>query len=368
VTALERDLALLSGLDRYQTITWSLEGERDAAVLAIRAREKPYAPPFLMFGVGLENLSSDEFRFQIAARVLAFDLVGSGSELRVDAAIGADPSLGAALHLPLGSSPFFVSPYAVAARRSFNLILEGRTLAEYRQNRATAGLDVGVNLGRQTEVRAGASIGRLDAEERVGNPGLPDLAGTESRARLRVLHDGHDALVVPSRGVRLEASISHVFDAPEAPGFPLTDDGLTQAEVEGSTFFSIHRRNRLFVLGGAGTSFDHDPLPTEQFAMGRPFRLSAFDTGEVRGNDYLLLTTGYLREVARLPDFLGGPVFLGGWVENGSAFDDLSSARLYTHFGAGAVLETLIGPVMIAASASLDGDWRTYIAIGRVFH
>lgn len=368
VTALERDLSLLSGLDRYQTITWSLEGEGGGAVLSVRAREKPYAPPFLMLGVGLENLSSDEFRFQIAGRLLAFDVLGSGSELRVDGAMGADPSAGVALHRPLGSSPLFVSPYGVAARRSFNLILDDRTIAEYRQTRWTAGLEVGVNLGRQSEVRAGASIGHLDAEERVGNPGLPNLAGSESRALLRLLHDGHDALVVPSHGLRVEASVQHIFDAPEAPGFPRTDDDLTQAEVEGSVFFSIRRRNRVFALAGAGTSFDNDPLPTEQFALGRPFRLSAFDAGEVRGNGYLLLTTGYLREVARLPDFLGGPVFLGGWIENGSAFDDISSARLRTHLGAGAVLDTLLGPVMISASASFDGDWRTYLAIGRVFH
>jgi hypothetical protein len=178
----------------------------------------------------------------------------------VDGAIGADPSAGVALHRPLGSSPLFVAPWGLAARHSFNLILDDRTIAEYRQTRLSAGLDVGVTLGRETEVRAGASIGHLDAEERVGNPGLPDLAGTESRARLQLLHDGHDALVVPSHGLRLEASVKHVFDAPEASGFPRTDDDLTQAEVEASVFFSIRRRNRVFV-SRAQASFDNDPRP-----------------------------------------------------------------------------------------------------------
>jgi NTE family protein len=368
LSALEKDLASLTGLDRYQTITWSMVGEGDGATLAVRARDKPYAPPFFMMGVGLENLSSDEFRFQLAGRILAFDVLGSGSELRLDGAVGADPSAGVALHRPLGSSPLFLAPYGIAARRGFAVIADDAVIAEYRQTRWTAGLDLGVNLGRQTEVRVGASIGHLDTEVQVGDPGLPDLGGTESRARLRFLHDGHDNLVVPSRGQRVEASIEHVFDSPETPGFTRTNDDLTQAEVEASSFFSFRRRNRLFVLAGAGTSFETDPLPTEQFVLGRPFRLSAFSHGEVRGNDYLLLTTGYLREVARLPDFLGGPVFLGGWLENGSAFDDLSSARLSTHVGAGAFLETLLGPVMIAVGVGLDGEWRYYLAIGRIFH
>jgi NTE family protein len=352
VGALEKDLASLG----------------NAAVLSVRARDKPYAPPFLMLGVGLENVSGDDFRFQLAGRLLAFDVAGSGSELRVDGAVGSDPSVGVALHRPLGSSPLFLSPYAAGTRRTFNAFDEDRVVAEYRQSRWTAGLDLGVNLGRETEVRAGASVGHLDTEVRTGDPGLPELAGSETRARIRFLHDGHDRLVVPSRGVRAIAWVEHTFDAPESPSFPLTNDHLTQGEIEASAFFSFRRRNRVFVLGGAGTSFEGDPLPTEQFPLGRPFRLSAFNTGEVRGNDYLLLTTGYLREVARLPDFLGGPLFLGGWVENGSAFDDLSAAQLSTHVGVGVFMDTLLGPVVVGMSFGFDGEWRSYLGIGRIFH
>jgi hypothetical protein len=33
----------------------------------------------------------------------------------------------------------------------------------------------------------------------------------------------------------------------------------------------------------------------------------------------------------------------------------------------GAVLDTLVGPVIIAGSAGFDGRWRTYIGIGRIF-
>ena len=37
----------------------------------------------------LQNTTTDDFTFQLAARYLRFDLVGSGSELRVDGAVGA---------------------------------------------------------------------------------------------------------------------------------------------------------------------------------------------------------------------------------------------------------------------------------------
>ena len=107
------------------------------------------------------------------------------------------------------------------------------------------------------------------------------------------------------------------------------------------------------------------PLPTDQFALGMPFRLSAYNTGELRGPHYYVATGGYLRQVGRLPDFMGGPVFAGGWLENGDAFDKWSRAGWRTNGGVGVVMDTLVGPVMVAGSWGFDGRWRTYIGVGR---
>jgi hypothetical protein len=63
----------------------------------------------------------------------------------------------------------------------------------------------------------------------------------------------------------------------------------------------------------------------------------------------------------------GGPIFAGGWIENGSAFDDIDQARLRTNGSVGAVLDTLIGPMIVGGSVSVDGNWRYYVAVGRLF-
>jgi NTE family protein len=148
-----------------------------------------------------------------------------------------------------------------------------------------------------------------------------------------------------------------------------TSDGVTQLEAAGSWIKSLSasRRRRFFISGGGGTSFDGDPLPTEQFALGGPLRLSAFDSGEARGDHFLLATAGYLHQVFRLPDFLGGPVFLGGWTDLGSAFNSPDEAELETHFSAVVIGETLIGPIFAGTSISADGDNRFYIGIGKLF-
>ena len=104
-----------------------------------------------------------------------------------------------------------------------------------------------------------------------------------------------------------------------------------------------------------------------KFALGMPFRLGAYDAGEILGPNYYIVTGGYLRQVGRLPDFMGGPIFAGGWLENGDAFDEWSRAGWRTNGGVGLVMDTLVGPVIVAGSWGFDGRWRTYLAVGRTF-
>jgi len=121
------------------------------------------------------------------------------------------------------------------------------------------------------------------------------------------------------------------------------------------------------VYGGFGTSFGTTPLPPRQFALGSPFRLGAYDAGEIRGAHSYVAGGGYLRRIGRLPDFVGGPVFAGTWLENGDAFDKWNDATWRSNGGAGVVMDTIIGPVVLAGSWSFDGRWRTYLSVGRLF-
>jgi NTE family protein len=367
VPALERDLSALAGLDRYQGITWQMMGPPGKEGLLIRARPKAYAPPFVMLGINLENTTSSDFKFQLAARYLGFDTFGTGSELRLDLAIGSDPSLVGAVYRPIGTSGLFARGTGGLRQTTFDLVADEVVVAQYRERRIVAGGEIGMNLGRINEVSGGLTIGRLSAVVRAGDPGLPDVEGLESIAFAQYERDGQDSAVIPSRGVRTVAYTKHFLATPEVAGATLTNEGLTQAQVDFSSFWTVRRRGRLFVVAVGGTSFDGKPLPTEQFSLGRTFRLDAFSVGERRGDHILLGTVGYLRQVGRLPDFLGGPVFAGGWFENGSAFNSDSDADFHSQFGLGVVLDTLIGPVVVGTGIGFDGAWRTFMGVGRVF-
>jgi len=373
VATLETDLEELSGLDRYETILWSLRADATGQVgLIVSAIEKPYAPPFFMLGLNLENTTSDEFRVNVSGRYLRFDVLGSGSELRLDASVGNDPGLGAALYRPLFRASF-ASVYGTVTNATLNLIRDDAIVAKYGQTTSLAGMDLGVNLGRDSDLRLGATVGRLDAEVKIGDPGLPSVTGKETVGHLTWRLDTQDSNVVPSRGINGVAKFEYTFDGP-VPSLDGVEVETTRSSVdlpqlsgEASWFRRLGEPGRLFVVAGGGTSFDHAPLAIDQFSLGRPLHLGAYSVGEVRGDHYVIATVGYLRELGRMPDFLGGSVYAGTWLENGDAFDDWADATLRTHVSFGVMMDTLVGPVILGGSAGFDGRWRTYVGVGRLF-
>jgi NTE family protein len=372
VDALDKTIIELGGLDRYQSLTWEIVDEGGSHALLVKAHPKSYGPPFMMIGVSLENTTSNDFRFGLSGRYLAFDVIGSGSELRIDGGFGSDSSAAVALYRPLWNSPLFVEALAGITSGRVNVIDDDEITAAYKQTRQGFGGDIGATIGRINEVRAGVLFGRLDASVSIGDPGLPELGGKESSFHLRWFHDSQDSPIVPSRGLNFEAGIQHILDAPEPPAtFPTTrhSEGVTQASGVFSLLHSLghDRRRRVFLSGGAGTSFNGEPLPTDQFVLGGPLRLSAFSAGEQRGDHFLLVTGGYLHQIGRLPDFFGGPMFLGGWIDNGAAYDRWADKDFATHASIGLIGDTLIGPVFAGAGVGFDGAFRFYVGVGRLF-
>ena len=140
-------------------------------------------------------------------------------------------------------------------------------------------MNVGVNLGARSDVRLGTYVGRSTASITVGDPGFPELRGKETGAEIVWRLDTQDSSVVPSVGVLSQVRLSHTFNGPditvEDESFDF-DSTLTQLSGTANKFWKVRTRERLFVYGGLGTSFDATPLPTEQFALGMPFRLGAY--------------------------------------------------------------------------------------------
>jgi len=103
-----------------------------------------------------------------------------------------------------------------------------------------------------------------------------------------------------------------------------------------------------------------------RFSLGGPLRLGALSSDELTGGNYLLFDGGYLRKVTRLPDVIGGNVYVGSWIETGSAWNEWDDKDWHTNVSAGIIVESLIGPIFAGGSFG-KGDGRFFVAIGPLF-
>ncbi len=369
---LAQHILFLSGTDRYELITYNLAADRAGERLEVRVRPKANGPAFLTLGVELNNTDSSTFSATIAGRATVYDAVGEGSEIRLDLVGGTRQAVSGEVYFPLGSSLLFAAPRALVDHGTLNRFEGEQLIGEYGLTRAGVGFDLGVVVGRVAELRAGVDVIHVAEILRVGDPALPGTDGVEHVATLQAVVDTQDSPVVPSRGVYLRARARRFFAAPRPTGDGAMISSLEspqrflQAEFDVSIFHSLGRRNRLFVRAAGGTSFGARPW-FEAFSLGGPFRMSAFDNDELTGANFAFAGIGYLRQLPRLPAWVGGRAYLATWVEAGSAFDARADRAWHGDVSTGVIIDSIIGPVFAGGSVGPSGHHRLYVLLGPLF-
>ena len=358
---LERELTKLWGTGRFETLNYGWVRESGKTGLIVHAKEKTYGPPFLELGLLVNNTSTDDAEINLRGRLTFQDVHRAGSEWRTDFSLGSRFLIGTEYFRPFGESRFFMAPAASYDNQQQNIFDGGDRIAEYRQKTAKIGGDLGYSLNARSEMRLGYSVGHVNAKRSIGDPVLPDLSGTQSVATFRWNYFGQNSPQVPTRGLLLTGSSSWFFKSPGA------DIGFPQGEVRALYAYRLDEKNILHFGGAGGTTFSKTASPFQKFTLGGLFRLGGYGRGEFRGDHYLLGELGYLRRVQRLPSFLGGSVFAGGWFDIGSSFDELDTAKAYMSGTGGLVIETRAGPVFVGGSWAEGGRGKFYIAIGRIF-
>jgi NTE family protein len=371
-SALTEGILRVTGTDRFDTVRYSLGRSAGEVALVITVKPKSYGPPFLSLSFELNNLEGRAASAAVNGRLTAYNWLVPRSESRTDFTAGSRYLAAEELYMHLGPTPLFVAPRAAVTEHTQSVYVDDQLTAEYRIRQFGGGADFGVALGRVAEVRLGTDILHTHGSRQVGDPGLPNVNGTERKASLRLEINGQDAPIVPGRGVALTAILQYYFDTAAAvvggPGTAADSElpgRFWQSEVTASIFHRVRGEDRLFTYLGAGTSFNSTP-PLNRFSLGGPLRLSAYRVDELRGAHYVFGAAGYLIRAARLPDLIGGNFYVGAWAEVGSAFDARQNMSWVDCATGGVVLESILGPIFAGASLSRDGHRRLYVSVGRL--
>jgi NTE family protein len=355
---LEKDLTEIVGDGRYESMSYELTEEQGRTGLKIIAKEKSYGPPFGRFLLRVNNNRQNAMDVAFGTRLTFYGAGEDRAELRLDLVAGSEQLAAAEYFFPLGRSRWFVMPRAGFNGRTENAYVAGTRLADYRIHQVAGEGDFGYQIGRRSQLTLGYGIGYADAKVISGSPLLPTVKGRTSWAQLQWLFNRLNSPMIPTSGTFVASGLSWIADSPgAAQGYPL---GLVQM----GWFKPVGRKNTIFALFYGGTTFDKEPSPIYQFTLGGPFRLGAWDLDEFRGNNVLYVSPGYLRKIGRLPDFIGGNVFVGGWIEVGDAFHDFDTANFKVDGSGGLLLESPLGPLFIGGSWGEGGQFKFNFSLG----
>jgi NTE family protein len=356
-------LTRLSGIGKFESISYDIINQNDQEGLLVRVQEKSYAPPILRPGIAIDGTQTDDVTFTAAARITLMDVAGYRSEWRNDLQLGQTYGLASDLYRPFQPlGKWFFDPFAKASQFTFLVYKKSNPRADYRIEDVLGGVDLGYAINRFSEIRAGYGVGFTNEYLRLGTPDFASTNGRVGQFHMRYVLDHTNDAVIPTRGYYAQSNF-YWFDT-----YPDATEAFPSMTATLQYFQAVLHRDSIFVIGQGGSTFGYRNTGDPQFFLGGVGRLTAYGLNELLGNQYFVGRLGYLREIAKLPTFVGKNVYLVGYGEVGKMYGDpFGAPRLSGDGAAGAIADTAFGPIFIGGSVGDTGHHKWFFQLGRVF-
>jgi NTE family protein len=362
---INQDMMTIVGQGRFATATYSMVEKNGVQGLQVQTEQKSYAPPIVRPLILIDGSEYNNVLFSIGARITFLDVGSYRSEWRNDVVLGSRYQLASEYFHPFTTtSNWFIAPRVGFNSQQLNVYNDSTLQASYRLRQALGGLDTGYLFGRIAEFRFGYEGGYEKVYPVIGNiPTLPTTSGQTGDVRIQFQLNTLDDPVIPRSGASLLMYTKGYNANPAAPGaFPLT-------EIQFQNFFRLNAPSSVFVGASGGSSYGFK-TGVPAFSLGGSQRLVAWNNNELLTNQYFLGQIGYIRELVKLPPFLGSSVNLIGVFELGKTYKlplGANPPNLPMDFAGGLLVNTIFGPVELAGAVGDYGRARFFFRIGRVF-
>ncbi len=361
--SLDQVLTRLTGVGRYDSITYSVVNEGNQSGLLIRVHEKTYAPPFLLPSVAIDGSEPRDVDFTIGVRLTAMDVWGYRSEWRTDLQFGATYGIQTELYRPFQPlGRWFFAPYVDAAQTNLKIYKYSDPRAIYRLDNVLGGVDLGYLFNRFSEARVGYGIGYQDYALRLGTPDFASASGRVGAFHARYIYDHTNEAVIPTKGYFVRTNFEW-FDTT-----PISAQAYPSLELLLQYFQPVSTSGSIYLIGSGGSTLGRATPGTPAYFLGGVGRLSAYGLNELVGNQYFIGRTGYLHKIFTLPPFVGKQVYLTGFGEIGKMYGDpFPAPKLSADAAAGVLAETAFGPILVGGSVGDTGHHKWFFQLGRVF-
>lgn len=354
------------GLGYFERVDYQITNRSgNSADLEIVVEPQSWGPNYLRFGLTLEDDFGTRSTFQAAASYLRTEVNSWGAEFQADLTLGDEPRVATEWWQPLAAgSPWFVLPYAEWIRSDVALFSRGERIGEVRLTERFAGIGLGRTVGTAAQIQIGLEAGNNQTQPLVGETGRPADETTTGAVIALATWDTFDDPVFPRRGINVEFawrrnSATLGADAPFTRGTLAVNQALALG------------RNRWILAAEAGATRNTRDAPVQSLhRLGGFLNLGGFRRDEITGTEAALLQLTYIRDVAGYRAVGGLPLFLGGAVETGNAWDDEIDRSDVDGITAGtlfAATETPLGPVFLGYAVNDEGADSAYLSLGRTF-
>lgn len=363
---LTRNVTDFYGEGTLEALDYQVVEEDGRYGLALTARRNSWGPNYVRFGLNLQDDFQGNSRYNAATRFILSEITKPGGEWVWDLQVGETSRIATEIYLPLGvGSPWFVMPHAETRRRNVSLLDGQHSLAEYRVRSTNYGIDFGRVFGNWGEIRVGVLREEGSSRVRVGDPSLPVTHFDAREFFVRLSYDELDDVNFPRYG---QLATLEWRGESTTLGSDRSSDRLIFDWLAARSW----GRNTAVFWTSAGTSLDDDVTDVRTlFPLGGFFNLSGLRPDSLTGPHFGIARLLAYRQIGRAgPGFLDVPTYLGFSYEMGNVWErrsDASFGSLRNNASLFLGLDTLIGPVYVAAGFEEGGEEAFYLFLGRTF-
>jgi NTE family protein len=360
--AVRGDLSRLFGLGDFETVDAELEPDGDGTALIYRVREKPWGPTYLRLGLAFEADGQGSNSLALLSSVNRTRINARGAEWKTELQLGSEARVATGFYQPLSfNGTWFVEPAISYERLETPIYVDRDRVADLEVRKENFGMDLGYAFGQFAELRLGLDWGWVEAHHKSGVvPAEYEYALGETFNRagvsLSAVVDRLDSATLPKNGSYVKLT---GYESLESLG---ADDDYTKIELKASRYWTRTRHTLFGVLNGGISPGDTDLPIYDQFWLGGFNSLSAFERGELRGDNFGLVRLGYYYR-------LGKVLHIGGFGEAARVASLPKDVLTDPVFSATAMLvaDTAFGPLYLAYSVAEESRRELYFTFGRSF-
>ncbi len=362
---LSRNLNEIYGMGNFQRVTYTLVKEDGKTGLVVDTVPNDIGTDTLQFGLFLgANLKGDS-EFDISAAYTLTELNSLGGQWRNFVQLGGNIALTSDFYQPLDANQeYFIDPYLRYERYDLNLFsdLDGQGVG-FRVHRGQIGLEAGRNLERWGRLTLGVNYSSGKNDRRIGQPSDQEGDFNDSGYVLRWQADTLDNLNFPTSGYSSNLTFRQgltAFGADE--NFSTLSLDFAHAHTWGQ--YSVIPRLRL-----AGRTSGEIGIEN-WFLLGGFLNLSGYQRGQIAGEYAALGQLIYMYRLDNASSAFTIPLFAGGSLEIGGAWNDYDDIDFDSLIPAGSLflgVDTPLGPFYLAGGLAEGGNASMYMLLGRLF-